>query len=657
MGAAINAQGRIILPMMTFFRRFATSPIGLAVFAVIIIAFIVTLYEGQSLSGAAGAGGSLASVDGKAVTEAEATRAVQNQLEGARRENPELDMATFVNQGGAERTIDQLINGRALEAFAAANGLIASRKLVDGAIASIPAFAGPNGAFDRTTYLGILSQRQIPEKQLRDDFGREAVSKMLLAPIAGGATIAGGVVLPYASLLLETRRGQIAFVPAALFATASPPSDADVTTFYQRNIARYTVPERRIIKVAQFDRTRFEGRIAPTEAEIATAYKAAAAQYAGRETRTLTQIIVANKSDAEALLARVRGGTPMASAATSLGLEALAVPSTDKAAFAKLTGPRVADAAFAAPTGGVAALAQSGLGYHVVRVEAVQNVAGRTLDQVRGELVASLSKVKVDEALADLVAKIEDDINDGATFDDVVKKEGLTATSTPAITASGLAPDAQGFTLPPELQPLLRDAFQADTGDDPQVASVGNGAAYVLYHMDRVIPAAPRPLGAIKDQVTADARNDRATRAAKRVADAIAAKVGGGIPFAQAMATAGVVLPPPAAAGGRRLDVMRDTAQVTPPLATLFSLAPRRARVIEAPKNAGWIIVYLDAITPGDARQAPPLVAETQRQLGGLVGNEYVEQFVNAIKAKVGVKRNEGAIATFRKSLTGGAAR
>ena len=51
MGAERYAQGRIASLMMTFFRRFATSPVGLAVFAVILIAFVVTLYEGDSMFG------------------------------------------------------------------------------------------------------------------------------------------------------------------------------------------------------------------------------------------------------------------------------------------------------------------------------------------------------------------------------------------------------------------------------------------------------------------------------------------------------------------------------------------------------------------------------------------------------------------------------
>lgn len=640
--------------MMTAFRRFATSPIGVAVFAVILIAFVVTLYEGQSaFGGAAGRGNGLATVGDDTIGEAEAIRRAQNQLDAARQQAPGLDMTAFVAQGGAERTIEQMINGRALEVFAADQGLIASRKLVDGAIASIPAFNGPDGKFDRTTYLALLQQRKIPESQLREDFAREAVTKALLIPVAGAAAVPAGVVQPYAALLLEARSGLIGVVPTQAFASNTPVPAAEIANFYRRNIARYTVPERRTIRYATFERTRFEGKIVPTEAEIAGAYKADAAKYAGRETRGFTQIIVQKAADAQALVTKINAGTAMADAAKSIGLEALTVSPGDKAAFARLTGPKVADAAFAAPRGSIAALAQSGLGYHIVRVDSVAAIAGQTLAQARGEIVAALLKTKIDQALADLVAKIDEDINEGATFDDVAKKYGLAAESTPPITAAGLAPDVERFALPENVKPLLRDAFQAETSDDPQVASVANGTAYVLYHMDRVIPSAPRPLNAIAPQVAADARIDGAAKAAKKVADMIVAKVNKGMPLAQALSSAGVALPAPRPAGGRRLDLAQAGDKVPPQLALMFGMAEKRAKVLAAPQAAGWYIVYLDKIVSGDAKAAQPLIAATQQQLARVVGDEYVAQFAASVRAHVGVKKNDAAIAAFKRSLTG----
>ena len=174
--------------MLGFFRRFAKSPLGLGVFALIIVAFVVTLYEGQGAMGG-GTGGAVATVGGKAVDDVELTRRIQNQLEGERQRTPELDMTQFVAGGGADRTIDLTITGRALEFFAGEQGMVASKKLVDGAIASIPAFNGPTGKFDQTTFAQVLSQRKLSEAIVREDFAREALTKMIAIPAAGAARV------------------------------------------------------------------------------------------------------------------------------------------------------------------------------------------------------------------------------------------------------------------------------------------------------------------------------------------------------------------------------------------------------------------------------------------------------------------------------------
>lgn len=640
--------------MISLLRRFANSWIGAVILGLVLVAFVVTLYEGRSGMGLPGTGGTgIATVGSNSISEAEATRRVQNQLDQARQEQPTLDMNAFVGAGGAEAVINRMIEERAVEAFGAAHGLFASKRLVDGAIASIPAFNGANGQFDRTTFQMILSQRKLTEAMVRADFSRAAVSKMLLLPVAGGASTPTGLAMPYATLLLEQRLGQIAIVPAAAFASNTPISDADVATFYNRNVARYTVPELRTIKYAGFDRSRFDGKVVPTEAEIAAAYKANMAKYAASEQRAFTQIIVSSQSDANALYNKVKSGMPLDAAAKSVGLEALKVPAGDKTAFAKLTSPQVADAAFAAPRGGLAALTQSGLGYHIVRVDIVTGIAAKSLDQARAELTAELTQTKTAQALADFVAQIDEDITGGATFDDVAQKYGLSATTTPPITASGIAPETQGFVLPETVKPVLRDVFQAETGDDPQVGAVGNGQSYVLYHMDRVIPAAPKPLAAIKGQVAADATIDRAARAAKKAADGIVAAVNKGTSFAQALAGAGVALPAPKPAGGRRIDVAQARAKVPPPVLAMFSMAPKRAKVLPVENGAGWYVVYLDSITPGPPQAAQPLLAGTQSELSRSVGEEYAQQFVNAVKAEVGVQRNDGAIAALKRALTG----
>ena len=641
--------------MMSFFRRFANSPIGLGLFGLIIIAFVVTLYEGKSgMGGTTGTGGdgTVARVGGKDIPEAEMVRRAQNDLEVERQDQPTLDMASFVANGGVERSVELVVNGRALQMFAQQQGMVASKKLIDGAIASIPAFAGPTGQFDRTTFLNLLAARKISENQLREDFAREALSKALVIPASGAARAPAGLVEPYAALLLEARSGQVATLPSGAFIDPAPPTDAELNGYYTRHIARYTIPERRIIRYAMIDKARFAGKSAPSDAEIQSVYDRRRATYHPRETRSFTQVIVPTAAQANQVLAAARTGTPLASAARAVKREAIAVPATSQADFAKLTAPAVAAAGFAAAKGQFAAVAQSGLGFHVVRVDGVAMTAGTPLASVRGTIAADLSRQKEERAMADLVARIEDDVSSSATLDEAAKKNGLSVVTTPALSSTGAAFDGAAAPAAPIVATILPEAFRAEPDDDPAVTALPDKSGYALWKLDRVQPPSPQPLAKVRDQVVLDVRVEKASLAAKRAADAVATAVNGGKPFAQALAGIGRKLPPVSPVTATRMEIAR-AQQVPPPIALMFAMPERRARVLQLPKSAGWYIVYLDKITRGDAKTQPALIAGTQQQFARVIGSEYVEQFARAARQAVGATINQATVARIKRNLVG----
>ncbi|CAM3184118.1 Parvulin-like PPIase [Sphingomonas antarctica] len=642
--------------MLKIFRKYLTSPPVLALFAVIMLAFIVTGVGGSGGIGnlASGTGGGVAKAGSISISEVEVERRAKLALDSNRAQNPTLDMAGFVAGGGVDEVLDQLVNGRAVEEFAAANGMVASKKLVDGQIASIPAFNGPTGQFDRNTFLGVLSQRKINEGELRADFAREALTRQLLIPVSGGARMPANLVAPYAALLVERRDGKMASVPTAAFASLQAPTDAELTAFYRTNLKNYTVPERRILRYAVFDRTSVGADAVPTEAEIAADYKSNAQLYGASQTRGITQAVIADQAAANAVFARIKGGASFADALKPLGLEPLTLPPTDRAGLTKISGDAVAAAVFAAPKGAVGGPLRSPLGFVVFRVDQVVDKAAKTLAVARTEIVTRLTTKKANDLVADRVAKMQDAIDGGATFDDVAKTNGLTVSQSPALTATATDPDNVAYKLPPEYAGMVRDAFGAEPDDDPQVATIADGK-FAFWKLEKVVPSAARPFAMIRDGLLVDYKIDRAKQAAKRVADTIAAAVNSGTRLAQAVAAAGVKLPPVQPLGGRRLEILRDQGRAPPPLALMFAIAPGRAKTLAAPNNGGWVVVTVDKVEPGNLAEAGGLVQSVQQALSRSAGDEYVQQFMNAVRTQVGVKRDASKISAVKRSLAGGA--
>lgn len=644
--------------MLTFFRRALSSWVVLGFLGIVLAAIVITgVGTPGSLGDLSGAsnGERIARVGDQSVGSNDINQRLQLQLANMREQQPGISMSALVKDGAVEDTLSALVDLRAMQAYGQSQGMYVSKRLIDAEIARIDMFKGPTGAFDRTRFEGFLDQRNMTEAQLRGDIEREIYARMLRGPAGAGARPALKLVTPYASLMLEARKGSIAIIPSSAAGVGAQPTQQELTKFYTDNKARYTVPETRTVRYALFDRSRFEGKVAPTEAEIAAYFNKNAAKYAGQEKRALTQVIVQDQASANSIAAKIKAGGDMNAAAKSAGVEALKLDLQDRKAFASASSTAVADSVFKAAKSSVTGPIKSGLGWHIVRVDAIDTVAATSLAAARSGIVTELAKDKVSEALANFVADIDDAVADGQTFDEVVKAKGLAIISTPAITASGQSPENPGFTPTPEMLPILKDAFQAEPEDDPVVLSVGE-EKFAFFDLDRVVPSAPRPLAAIAPQVARDFILDRASREARRMADGIAAKTSAGTELSAAVAATGKGLRAPQPISARRIDIVQGGERVPPALALMFSMTSGQAKVLEAPDKQGWFVVWLDSITPGKAESEPQLIAAAQQQLSQTAGQEFAQQFTNAIKAELKVSTDKDALARLRKSLTGAGA-
>jgi peptidyl-prolyl cis-trans isomerase D len=579
---------------------------------------------------------------------------VQRTFENARRERPDLTIQQFVREGGVDRTLQQMADSIAMEQFAKDQGFGVSRKMEDALIASAPAFKNLSGQFDQSAFEQFLQQQRVSEKQLRADLARDLYINQVIVPVTGAALAPRTLALPYASMLLEQRTGRVQFVPAAAFRGAAP-TDAELNDFYRRNAARYTTPERRVIRYALLNRTAFEAAANPSEQEVAAAYNAGKTQYAAKETRTISQVIVPNEAQARQLAQRIAGGTSITDAARAIGLESVTLNDQTREDYARASAPPVAAAVFGAPQGQVAAPTRSGLGWHVARVDKVTTVAGKSLDQARPEIVERLRREKAATAWAEAIAKIENEVGDGSTFDEVVAANKLQAQATPPLFANGRAADSHAAPSP-EIAGIVKSGFAMEAGDDPVVEQIVPDQVAALVKTEQVVAAAPKPLAQIRDQVVADLQTERGLARAKAAAEQIATRINGGTALAQAVSGAGAPLPAATTVSGQRGELLRSNQQTPPQMTALFTLGKGRARAVPAADRSGWYVVQLENAVPGNAIAVPQLVEGTRAQFAPVLGQEYGAQLAAAARRSVGVEFNAAAVARLKSELVGGTA-
>jgi peptidyl-prolyl cis-trans isomerase D len=643
--------------MLSIFRN--NPKLVVTIFALVALAFVATGVITHEMPGGSGGRGSsraaVATIGDSTLTPDDLEQQVRTRFAQAAQQQPGLDMASFLAGGAFDAITDSAIGSQAMEQYARQLGLVASDKQVDGQIAAIPAFRGADGKFSQQMYEAALQQQRLSDKMVRDDIGGTILRQMLYLPVTGAMTLPDGLVKPYAGLLAETRAGEIGFVPVSAVQGGNPPADAELQTFYRNHIGAYTTPERRTLRYALMGRDQVAAKAVPSDAEIRQVYGANPDKYAARETRDLAQVVLPDQAKAQAFKASVAGGRSFVDAAKAAGFGAadIAVGTRTQAQYAQQSGADAAKAAFAVPQGGVTDPVKSDFGWVVAKVNAVNHVAGTPFETAKAQITADLVKAKQDKALADLVAKVQDSLDNGQGLADIAKANGLSVTETPALTAAGIAPDQAGYKPPAEVQPLLAPGFKSNPDDPASVQTVQANERYALLAVGHVVPAAPIAFAQVKDRVKADFLAVRADDRAKAIATAIQAKVKGGTSMADAFRSAPATLPAPKPVQGRRTDLARLQGNVPPPLAALFRTTVGSAQIVAAPGGQGWYVVHASRATPADDKTIALLAQGSRGDLLQAANEEYLEQLADAAKMAVGTRRDEGAIQGVRARLLG----
>jgi peptidyl-prolyl cis-trans isomerase D len=641
--------------MLRSFRNAAKSKFGTAIIALVGLLIVVGFAWGDISSLSVGNSGLspdvLAEAGSMDVTDRDMSSAMQRRLAQVRQQNPEAGYADLA--ADFDPLLESLIELRALEGFAAKNGFIISKRLVDAEIAKLPGVRGLGGQVSAQGYQAFLAQQKMTDAEVRSLITGTLLQQLLVTPVANNARVPVGMATPYASMLLEEREGQVQIIPIEPFAAGLNPSDAQIQQYYTANRNRYMVPEQRVLRLAKVGQEQVAS-VAATPQEIEAYYKAHQDVYGAKDIRTVDQAVVPDQKVAAAIAQRARSGQSFVDAVKPAGLSAADVQlgKQTRADFSDVAGEKVAAAVWSAKAGEVVGPVQSPLGWHVIKIESSQNQPGKSLAQATPEIAAKVSEDKRKEALADLLDKIQDELDGGANFDQAAKAANLQVITTPLVTASGVQRDNPSFKFPAELAPALKSGFEIAPTDEPVMEQLADDKGFVLVAPSRVVPSAPAPLASIRDQVRSDWIRQQALARAKAAADSIAAKARGKMSIADAAKAAGVDLPPASSVKARRIQLSQLGDKVPEPLRVIFSSAAGTTKVGGDPQGRGFFVAKVDKITPGNALGQPGLINEVQSEFAQPLAQEYAQQFLAALKTDVRVRRNDSAIAAAKKRIT-----
>ncbi len=529
---------------------------------------------------------------------------------------------------GLDRQVQsQLVAAATLDGEAARLGLSVGDGAVRDRIMKAPALQGPDGKFDRDAYKMFLEQQHQSEADFEGSLRDEASRTLLQGALTGGVKAPAALTDRLAAWQSETRAFTFAeLIASDLHEPVPAPTDTDLKGWYDAHNDAYMRPETRKLTTVWLSPDRLAETVQVDEAELKKAYDQRRAEFDIPERRIVERLVYPTADEAAAARARLDKGEVTFEALTQE--RGLALKDIDLGEQTRDDLGAAGEAVFAAAEGAVAGPVDSDLGpalFHVTSVLAAQETS---FDEARDDLRTEVAMDRARRQIADETSAIEDTLASGATLEEVAKDHGMELGTIDYSSDSdeGLA----GYEA-------FRKAAAAATPDAfPELVGLDDGGIFAL-RLDKIDPAALRPLDEVSERVAEDWTRDQTHAALLVLAGEDIAQIQNGA----TLQGLGLVTThhDDLARGGFIADVPAAMAE------RVFAMTAGTGEVLDAEGRV--FLLTLDAITPADL--ADPEVAGRRDALAQSLtvsqGRDLFDAYARAVQSRVGVTLDQSIIA------------
>jgi peptidyl-prolyl cis-trans isomerase D len=311
-------------------------------------------------------------------------------------------------------------------------------------------------------------------------------------------------------------------------------SDADLAAYFEKNKAKYVVPEKRVIQYVRLDPTSLASRVSVSEDEERAYYQQNLDKYHVDDRVHVAHILFKTVGKTDAEVAEIQKTAEMVDQKAKHGgdFAALAKQYSDDTTKDQggdlgwivrgQTVPEFEQAAFTLPVGSISDLVRTQYGFHIIHVIERQMARTQSFDEVKADIASALQTEKSQELAETLSSQIAEDIRRSgrAPLSDIATKYGLTLEESQPLGPSDALP---GIGASPEVQ---QEILQERAGDVS--APIHTDTGYVIVSVKQIEPAHPASLAEVHDTVMQDYRHDKAVDQAKQLAADIAQRSKGG---------------------------------------------------------------------------------------------------------------------------------
>jgi peptidyl-prolyl cis-trans isomerase D len=316
------------------------------------------------------------------------------------------------------------------------------------------------------------------------------------------------------------------------------PADAEIRVEYEKNKAKYLVPERRTVRYALLDTNQLRQTIQIPEDVLKKQYQDNIRQYELPNQVHVQHILfkTVGQTDAEVAETKKKADDVLKQARKGAKFDELAKKySEDPGSKDKggdlgwirqgQTVPEFEKEAFSLAPGQISDLVRTQYGFHIIKVLEKQTAHTKPFDEVQDALRTQAALNQADKQATDTVDQVSRAIRQSSkiALDDLAKQYHLTVGETRPVSASDPLLELANS------QEVKDEIFRLRPGELSMPIRTDRG--YVVLALKASFPAHQGTLDEVRDRVTSDLKKEQSVEQAKSKADELARRVKGGEKF------------------------------------------------------------------------------------------------------------------------------
>jgi peptidyl-prolyl cis-trans isomerase D len=515
--------------MLSLMRRHAKSWLIKVLIGIIAIVFV--FYFGYSFR--ARQASKIASVNGDVITIAQYDKAYRNLLEGLQREYRGMWNDNLIKLFGLKnRALDGLITQKLISQEAERIGLDVTKKEIQEKILSYPAFQF-NGRFDESRYRSVLLNNQMTPEDFEEVLEQELLQEKLQQFLTTFSPVTDEEILD--QYTYANKKVKVSFVQfkADGYKDKVKVDEASLVKYFDENKEKYRTPEKIKVAYIVLDPNAFKPQVKVTDEQIKDYYDEHIDTFSEKkqvEARHILFKLAENatkeedekvKEKAEEVLKKAKAGEDFAELAKKYSEGPTAKDGGELGYFSEnqMVKP-FEEAAFKLKKGEISDLVRTPFGYHIIKVEDVKEARTKSLEEVKEQIVAKITKTATSDLAYEKAMTLLDQMPYDADIKQYAAENQMKAEETDFFSLAESIPSVGGD------EKLRQTLFSMEKNQTSEVIEQG-GKFYIFQVKERqpsVIPA----LAEVKEKVKTDYTAYLAGEEAKAAAESYLQKLKGG---------------------------------------------------------------------------------------------------------------------------------